>query len=85
MKRPTTSKKPPETTYNDLERPIVNKKQPGNDLQRSRNDLKRPTTSKTQPTTTQTYLQRAKKKKQNNQQQPDFEIILQYGAIGSLL
>ena len=34
---------------------------------------------------TQTYLQQAKKKTWNNQQQPDFEIILQYGAVGSLL
>ena len=85
LKRPTTSKKRPETTYNDLKRPITTKKRPGNDLQRARNDLKQPTTSKTQPTTSWTYLQRAKKKTQNDQQQADFEIILQYAAIGSLL
>ena len=85
LKRPTASKKQPETTYNDLKRPVANKKRPGNDLQRARNNLKRPTTSKTQPTTTRAYLQRAKEKTRSNQQQPHFEIILQYGAIGSLV
>ena len=60
LKRPTTNKKWPETTYNYLKRPRTNKKRPGNDLKWARNDLKRPTTSKTQPTTTRTYLQQVK-------------------------
>ena len=55
-----------------------------NNLQQARNDLKWLTMSKTQPTMIWTYQQRAKKM-QNHQQQGDFEIILQYGAIGSLL
>ena len=50
LKRPTTNKKRPETTYNDLKRTTT-----------TRNDLKRTTTSKTRPTTTWTYQQRAKK------------------------
>ena len=63
LKRPTSSKKRPETTYNEQETAW-------NDLQRARNNLKRPITSKTQPTTTRTYLQRAKKirKTTNNKQ-----------------
>ena len=47
--------------------------------------MKRPTMTKTQPATTRTYLEQEKKKMQNDQQQVDFEIILQYGATGSLL
>ena len=79
------SKKQPEMTYNDLKRSLMNKKRPGNNLQWARNNMKRPTTTKTQPATTRTYLEQEKKKMQNDQQQVDFEIILQYGAIGSLL
>ena len=63
-KRPTTSKKQPETTYNDLKIPATNTKRPGNNLPWARNDLKRPTTSKTPPTTTRTYLQRAKQRRE---------------------
>ena len=47
LKRLTTNRKRPETTYSDL--------------QPARNNLKQPTTSKTQLTTTRTYLQQAKK------------------------
>ena len=72
------------TTYSNLKRPIANMKRPRNDLQRARNNLKRPTMSKTQPTTTGTYLKRAKKDAKQTIT-TDFEIILQYGAIGSLL
>ena len=85
LQRAATSKKQLEMTYNDLKIHITNKKRPENNLQRARNDLKRPTTSKTQPTTAWTYLQRAKKKTQNDQQRADFQIILQYRAIGSPL
>ena len=69
--------KPHETTYNDQE-------MTWNDLQQARNDLKWPKTSKTTyndlniPTT-------SKEKMQNDQQQADFQIILQYGANSSLL
>ena len=78
LKQPTTSMKWPETTYNKQETTW-------NDLQWARNDLKWSTTSKTQPTVTSTYLQQAKKKMQIDQQQADFQIILQYRANGSLL
>ena len=93
------NKKQPETTCNilqqarnDLEQPTTTWK----DLEQTRNDLETtyneqettwndPTSkSKTQPTTTQTYLQQAKKTR-NDQQQADFEIILEYRAISSLL
>ena len=67
-----------------MKRPTTSKKRPGNNLQLARNDLKRLAISKTQPKTTRTYLQQAKKAL-NDQQQADIEIILQYGAIGSLL
>ena len=33
LKQPTTKKKLPETTYNNLKSPIMNKKQPGNHIQ----------------------------------------------------
>ena len=82
QQQPTMSKKQPERTYNEQETtwndlqqpektyseqemtwlwPTTGKKQP---------EMKRPTTSKTQPTTTQTYLQRAKKRHEttNNSQ-----------------
>ena len=56
LKRPTTSKKQPETAYNDL--------------QPASNDLKQSTTSNKQRTMTWTYLQQAKKRRQttNNKQ-----------------
>ena len=70
LKRPTTSKKRPETTWNnlqwarnDLERPTTSKKRPEttwNDLQRVRNDLKRPTTTYNEQETTWNDLQRAR-------------------------
>ena len=60
LQQPTTSKKWPETTYNNQKRPIMNKKRPGNDLQRAKNNLKWPTMSKIQPAMTRTYLQQAK-------------------------
>ena len=77
LKRPTTNKK-------RHERPTTSKKRAANNLQRARNDLKRLTISKTQLKTIRIYLQQAKKAL-NDQQQTDVEIVLQYGAIGSLL
>ena len=63
-----------ETTWNDLQRPTTSKKRPEtthNEKNTTYNDPNLPTTSK--------------KKMRKDQQQADFEIILQYGAIGSLL
>ena len=74
LKQPTTSMKWPETTYNKQETTW-------NDLQWARNDLRWSTTSKTQPTVTSTYLQQAKKKMQIDQQQADFQIILNIGQM----
>ena len=48
LKRPTKSKKCPETTYNDLQRA----RNDLNDLQQARSDLKQSTMTKTQPTMT---------------------------------
>ena len=89
LKQPQTTyneQETTETTYNDMKRPIKNKKRPSNNLQLTRNNLKRPTTSKAQRTATQTYLQRAKKihetkTKTTKKEQADFEIILQYGQL----
>ena len=53
LKRPTTSKKRPETTYNEQE-------MTWNDLERARNDLKGPRMSKKQPEMTWNNLQWAR-------------------------
>ena len=83
LKQHKTSKKRPKMTYHDLKRPAANKKQPGNDQKRAKNNLKQPTTSKT--TYYDPNLLKTSKKKTRNNQQPDLQIILQYGSIGSLL
>ena len=77
-----------ETTWNDLQ-------WPENTYSEQETTWKRPTMSKKRPKTTHNELDTtyndpnlpttSKKKTWNNQQQPDFEIILQYGAVGSLL
>ena len=61
----------------------------------ARNDLKQPTTSKKLPKTAHNEKEAtyndlnipttSKGKMRNNQEQTDFQIILQYGANGSLL
>ena len=59
---PTTSKKRPETTYNEQETAWNNLQRPetgNNDVQLPRNDLQRPTMSNKRPETTYNDLQRA--------------------------
>ena len=78
-------------TRNDLKRPETT----WNDLQRARNDMKWPLTRKKRPETTHnekdtTYNHlniptTSKGKTRNDQEQADFQIILQYEANGSLL
>ena len=89
LKRPTTSKKRPETTYNDLQQrrndmkwTSAGKKRPEttwNDLQRARNNLKHPTTSKTQPIMTWTYLQQAKKRHETIGNKQIFRLFYNMG------
>ena len=88
LKQPTMCKKRPEMTYHLQETTW-------NDLQRGRNSLKWSTSSKKQLETTHNKLDTIyndlnkpttrKEKMRNDQQQADFQIILQYGANGSLL
>ena len=63
LKRPTTSKKRPETTWNNLQWARNDLKWPEttyNEQGTTRNYLKRPTTSKKRPETTYNDLQRAR-------------------------
>ena len=77
LKLPATIKKRPERIYNNLKQHTT-----------SKNDLPQLTTSKKRPETTYNDLNlptASKKNTWNGQQRADFEIILQYGAIRSLL
>ena len=88
LTKTTSNLKRPETTYNEHETRY-------NDLQRAKNDLKSPTASKKGPEMTQNELDTiyndlnipttSKEKTRNDQQQADFQIILQYGANSSLI
>ena len=76
-----------ETNWNNLQGPettYIKQETTWSNLYQARNDLKQPTTSKKQPKWAEP-TNNEQNKMQNNQQQVDFEIILQYEAIGSLL
>ena len=65
LKPSTTSKKWPETTYNNL--------------QRAKKDLKQPTMSKAQPTMAWTYLQQAKKRCEVTNSKRIFRLLYNMG------
>ena len=65
LKQPTTRKKQPETTYNDL--------------QQARNDLKRLTTNKAQTTMTWIYVKQAKKRRETTNNKQIFRFFYNMG------
>ena len=88
LKWPTTTYNGQEMTWNDLQRarnnlkwPTTSKKQHGMTYK----DLKRLSMNKKRPGNNLQWTRNEKKKMQNDRQQADFLIILQYGANSSLL